>query len=57
LLADPHLGLREIAVDVDRGVVSLSGMVRTPDEAQRATEVAGAVALVRDVKSTLKVGS
>jgi osmotically-inducible protein OsmY len=57
LLADPDLGLRDIAVDVDRGVVSLSGNVRTPEEAQRATQVVEAVALVREVKSTLKVES
>ena len=32
LLADPDLGLRAITVDVDRGVVSLSGVVRTEEE-------------------------
>ena len=57
LLADPELGLREIAVDVDRGVVSLSGVVRTADEAQRATSVAKQAAGTREVKSALKVGS
>ena len=57
LLADPDLGLRDIAVDVDRGVVSLSGVVRTADEVQRATTVAQRTAGVRHVKSDLKVGS
>ena len=57
LLADADLGLRDIAVDVDRGVVSLSGVVRTADEVQRAATVAQRVTGVRDVKSALKVGS
>jgi len=57
LLADPDLGLRDIAVDVDRGVVSLSGIVRSADEVQRAVTVAQRVAGVREVKSALKVGS
>ena len=57
LLADPDLGLRDIAVDVDRGVVSLSGVVRTADEVQRAATVAQRAAGVREVKSALKVGS
>jgi len=57
LLADPDLGLRAIAVDVDRGVVSLSGVVRTEEEAARAATVSGRAAGVREVKSGLKVGS
>ena len=51
LLADPDLGLRDIAVDVDRGVVSLSGVVRTADEVQRAATVTQRAAGVREVKS------
>ena len=57
LLADADLGLRAITVDVDRGVVSLSGVVRTEEEIQRAATVAGRAAGVREVKSGLKVGS
>ena len=57
LLADPDLGLRAITVDVDRGVVSLSGVVRTDEEAARAATVSGRAAGVREVKSGLKVGS
>ena len=57
LLADPDLGLRAITVDVDRGVVSLSGVVRTEEEAARAATVSGRAAGVREVKSGLKVGS
>ncbi len=57
LLADPNLGLRAIAVDVDRGIVSLSGVVRTADELQRAATVAQRAAGVREVKSSLRVGS
>ncbi len=57
LLADPDLGLRAITVDVDRGVVSLSGVVRTEEEAARAATVSGRAAGVREVKSGIKVGS
>jgi hyperosmotically inducible periplasmic protein len=57
LLADPDLGLRAIVVDVDRGVVSLSGVVRSEEEAARAATVSGRAAGVREVKSGLKVGS
>jgi hyperosmotically inducible protein len=57
LLADPDLGLRDIAVDVNRGIVSLSGVVLTADEVQRAATVAQRAAGVREVKSALKVGS
>ena len=52
-----NLGLRAIAVDVDRGIVSLSGVVRTADELQRAATVAQRAAGVREVKSSLRVGS
>jgi osmotically-inducible protein OsmY len=55
LLADPDLGLRAIAVDVERGVITLSGVVRSADEAQRAVHVSGTAAGVREVKSALKV--
>ena len=57
LLADPDLGLRDIVVDVDRGVVTLSGVVHTADEVSRAATVAQRAAGVREVKSALKVGS
>ena len=57
LLADPDLGLRAITVDVAQGVVSLSGVVRTEEEVQRATTTTRRAAGVREVKSDLKVGS
>lgn len=55
LLNDRELGVREIAVDVRQGVVSLSGQVRTTDEAQRAATVARGVPGVRDLTSSLSV--
>ena len=55
LLNDRDLGVREIAVDVKQGVVSLSGQVRTTDEAQRAATVARGVPGVRDLTSNLSV--
>jgi hyperosmotically inducible periplasmic protein len=57
ILNDPALGLRDIAVEVSRGVVVLSGTVSTEDEAQRAARAARGATGVRDVKSALKVGS
>lgn len=55
LVNDRDLGLRDIAVDVRQGVVSLSGQVRTLEEAQRAATVARGVRGVRDLTSTLSV--
>jgi len=55
LLSDRDLSLRDIAVEVQRGVVSLAGEVRTADEAERALTIVRAVRGVGDVKSTLKV--
>ena len=57
LLADPDLGLRAITVDVERGTVSLSGVVRTEEEVERAATVTRRAAGVREVKSDIKVGS
>jgi osmotically-inducible protein OsmY len=55
LLSDRDLSLRDIAVEVHRGVVSLAGEVRTADEAERALTLVRAVRGVGEVKSTLKV--
>ena len=55
LVNERDLGLRDIAVDVQQGVVSLSGEVRTTEEAQRAATVARGVRGVRDLTSSLSV--
>ena len=55
LVNDRDLGLRDIAVEVRQGVVSLSGEVRTMEEAQRAATVARGVRGVRDLTTSLSV--
>ena len=56
LVNDAQLGARIIEVRVTRGVVTLSGVVGSADEAARAVDVAGAVPGVADVRSQLIVG-
>jgi osmotically-inducible protein OsmY len=46
-----------INVDVDNGVVTLSGTVATPAQKAKAEQVAKAVEDVKSVKNTLKVGT
>ncbi|MCB1889821.1 MAG: BON domain-containing protein [Rhodocyclaceae bacterium] len=51
LAADPQVELSEIDVQVNAGVVTLSGLVNTPAEAQRARDIVRALAgvlLLRD---------
>jgi hypothetical protein len=55
LLNDSDLGVRGIAVESRGGVVSLSGCVRTPAEAERAQTLAEGVEGVQEVKSALRV--
>ena len=55
LLNDPELGLRRITVEVRMGVVTLSGVVRTLEEVQRAERLARNVAGVRELKSVLRI--
>ena len=55
LLNDPELGLRRIAVEARMGVVTLSGVVRTLEEVQRAERLARSVAGVRELKSVLRI--
>lgn len=57
LVNDPDLGTLPIDVRVNAGVVRLSGRVRTPAEAARALELAGAVPGVTRVDSRLLVGA
>ena len=55
LVNDPQLGARVIEVRVSRGLVILSGLVASPDEAARAVEIARAVPGATDVRSQLVV--
>jgi hyperosmotically inducible protein len=55
LLNDPEIGARRIDVQTDAGVVTMSGVVRRPEEEQRALDLARRVEGVRDVRSSLQV--
>ncbi len=55
LVNDPQLGPRVIEVRVTRGLVILSGLVNSAEEATRAVDLARAVAGVSDVRSQLVV--
>jgi hyperosmotically inducible protein len=55
LLNDPDVGGLRIDVDTTVGVVTLSGVVKSPAEATKAIAVAKRIDGVKDVKSTLQV--
>lgn len=55
LINAPDVGALSIDVDTFKGVVTLSGRVKTPDEASRAMTVARGIDGVREVKSALQV--
>jgi hyperosmotically inducible periplasmic protein len=55
LVNDPQLGPRVIEVRVSRGLVILSGMVASDEEAAHAIELTRAVPGVTDVRSQLVV--
>ena len=55
LINAPNVAALAIDVDTFKGVVTLSGRVKTPDEAERALNAARQVSGVKDVKSTLQV--
>lgn len=55
LLNDPDVGGLRIDVDTTMGVVTLSGVARTPSEEQQAVAIARRIPGVKDVKSTLVV--
>jgi osmotically-inducible protein OsmY len=57
LLNDPDVNGLRIDVDTAKGVVTLSGVVRTQAEADRAVALARMVTGVQDVRSTLQVSS
>lgn len=55
LLNDPDVGGLRIDVDTTKGLVTLSGVVRSKNEEAKAISIARKVGGVRDVKSTLQV--
>jgi osmotically-inducible protein OsmY len=55
LLNDPVVGGSRIDVDTFKGVVTLSGRVKTKDEEAKAIALARQTGGVTDVKSTLQV--
>lgn len=52
---DPVVGALRIDVDTFKGVVTLSGAVKSTDEETKAIALARSVKGVTDVKSTLKI--
>jgi hyperosmotically inducible protein len=55
LINAPDVAALSIDVDTFKGVVTLSGRVKTQDEATRAMGVARGIDGVKDVKSALQV--
>jgi osmotically-inducible protein OsmY len=55
LLNDPTVGGLRIDVDTTKGVVTLSGIVKSKEEEMQAIKLARSVDGVVDVKSTLQV--
>jgi hyperosmotically inducible periplasmic protein len=56
LLNDPDIDALTITVDTTKGVVTLSGRIKTAAEEQRAIELARKTPGVQDVKSVLRIG-
>jgi hyperosmotically inducible protein len=55
LLNDTQIGALGIDVQTASGVVTISGVVRSPAEERRALDLAAQVEGVRDVKSALQI--
>jgi len=55
LLNDPDVGGLRIDVDTFKGVVTLSGRVKSKDEEAKALALARKIGGVADVKSTLQI--
>lgn len=55
LLNDPDIGGLRIDVDTFKGVVTLSGSVKTAGERDKAIAIAKRIGGVTDVKSTLQI--
>jgi len=52
---DPVVGAARIDVDTFKGVVTLSGRVKSKDEETKAITLAKSIKGVKDVKSTLQI--
>jgi hyperosmotically inducible protein len=52
---DPVVGAQRIDVETFKGVVTLSGRVKTKQDEQKAIELARKIRGVTDVKSTLQI--
>jgi osmotically-inducible protein OsmY len=52
---DPLVGALRIDVDTFKGVVTLSGRVKSKEEEQKAIQIARSIQGVSDVKSTLQI--
>jgi osmotically-inducible protein OsmY len=52
---DPAVGAMKIDVDTFKGVVTLSGAVKSKDEEAKAVTLARSITGVTDVKSTLQI--
>lgn len=52
---DPAIGGLRIDVDTFKGVVTLSGRVKSKDEENKAISIAKSISGVTDVKSTLQI--
>lgn len=52
---DPVVGAARIDVDTFKGVVTLSGSVKSKEEEQKAIAIARSIKGVSDVKSTLQI--
>jgi hyperosmotically inducible protein len=57
LLNDSQVAGMKIDVDTTKGVVTMSGVVKSREEESRALELAKQVGGVREVKSTLQVAA
>jgi hyperosmotically inducible periplasmic protein len=55
LVADKVANLTRIDVDTTNKVVSLNGVVETPEQKARAQQIASQVSGVRDVKNNLQI--
>ncbi len=55
LLNDPDIGALRIDVSTTAGIVTLSGAVKSPAEADKAVQIAHTVQGVKDVKSALQI--
>ena len=55
LINEPNVDAARIDVDTFKGIVTLSGRVKTKEAETRAIQLARAIQGVKDVKSTLQV--